>query len=177
MPRKLRDEDKPLGIQGLSPADAAVAKLGNTLSRRSAAIITACIDNKVPGCEENPKNSFLWLVHGRVARERLPSVHACYFDQCSFGALCRKSTRIDFWHATPPASFSSRCHGQKECSFTGSRHLRLTGLSDGTFVTAKAATYPVKLANALAKTLAEASVAREVHTVWKDISGMSGSRV
>ena len=171
MPRKLRDDARPLGIQGLSAADAAVAKLGNTLSRRSAAIVQACIKMSVPGCEENPKNSYLWQVHGRPARARVLAVQSRVFDQCSFGALCRKSTRMDFWHVTPPLSFSACCRGRL-CSFTSNKHLRLSGLSNGTFVTAHAAAYPEKLARAFAKTLAEASVGREAHNLWKNLSGI-----
>ena len=129
-----------------------------------------------PVCEENPKNFFLWQVHGRIARARLSTATSCIFDQCSFGALCRKNTRMDFWHATLPPPFSACCHG-RTCIFTGATHLRLSGLSNGTFVTAHAATYPEKLAGALANTLADACVAREVNGLWRTMLNVPPAKI
>ena len=79
---------------------------------------------------------------------------------------------MDFWHVTPPVSFSACCHGRL-CSFTGAKHLRLSGLSDGAFVTAQAATYPEQLARTLASTLAKASIGREVNQLWRNLSGVA----
>ena len=95
-PRQIRSATYPHGLPGLEGKDLDTCNLGNRLSKRAACLIKAAIECSVPGGEENPKLSYIFDCHGRVSRQKLPSVHSVFLDQCAYGTPYRKSTRIDF---------------------------------------------------------------------------------
>ena len=195
MPHQLRSAEHVYGLPNLNDKDRKTAEVGNRLSKATARVITACIKANVPGWEENPAGSWLWEQFGRASRSSNPSFTEFLLDQCFFGAEYRKRTKISCWlcglkpkpnFAAPPLSSDFRtmtpicsnltaddlrCSG-KPCSFSGKRHVVLTGLSGGRFRTTSAAAYPPRLAAFLAYLPACAIWRQQAVSKWKTYCGL-----
>jgi hypothetical protein len=116
-------------IWGLPGLDAKLLQeviLGNKQARWAARLFTKLAVKGIPVAIENPSSSLLWftpLFRCLLARFGFRDV-----DMCSFGSPYRKRTRILFanWKLQGLSHFC--CHGKGGmCSFTGRRHIELTG--------------------------------------------------
>lgn len=167
MPQPLRSSDAPRGLPELAERDAAVVADGNLLAARSAALTRAAYEQQVPGGEENPHSSFLWLLPSWRAQERLENASDHIFDQCAFGRPFRARTRLRLWHCHPGrALHEKQCRGRGICSFSHKPHLQLTGVDKKAFRTATKAEYPPGLAAALADTFVTAYMAKRSARMW-----------
>ena len=162
MPHRIRSNEHPTGLPGLSQSDGAIVANGNLLSRRASAILKAACVRGIPCYEENPKSSYLWSCHGRAARAGEPYARTALLDQCGFGGLSKKLSRIDAFHCNASRLAIVCCGKEGTCSFTGKKHMRLSCIKGKIFLTQAAACYPTRLANELANMLHNAIVQLQV---------------
>ena len=97
-PRPLRSQDKPMGLDGLSPDNQALALLGNLFLLRTAELALAVFQAGGDFSIENPLLSLLWVtpvMRSLSLRARTLDVD---FDQCMFGAPSMKPTRLRVSH-------------------------------------------------------------------------------
>ena len=66
MPRALRGERHPLGLEGLSGEEQRLLREGNTMAERSATLAKACGDAGGGASLENPEASYIFEVPGLV---------------------------------------------------------------------------------------------------------------
>ena len=157
----MRCAQTPLGLSHLNADDRRLVNLGNSLSKRSAEVAQLCEELRIPLIEENPAGSFLWLVHGRLARAQKEHWRTVIVDQCSCGRPYRKRTRFDVLFADEVLlSQLPRCVNRL-CTFTGKKHVVL-----GLGATSAAAEYPVPLASRIARTLVTCAKRKEAEEIW-----------
>ena len=92
MPHQLRSKDHPAGLPNLSAAENKKVEVGNLISRRAARLASLAVKHNVLGLEENPSQSFLWVLHGREERASNKHFHQQVFEQCMFGVSYRRRT-------------------------------------------------------------------------------------
>ena len=171
MPHRLRSAEFPYGLSEVTATDQRTIEKGNLLAKRVGVLIQLCIRHGVPVAEENPVRSYLWLLHGRQARNSPWRQHE--FDQCSLGTGYRKTTRID-GHGVIFEALARRCENRRKCSFTGKPHAVLTGTKDGVFVTRAAARYPRRLCEAIATGFGKSWVRSQQAFMWNVFRSGSG---
>ena len=169
MPHQLRAKEHPAGLPALSAADSKKVEMGNLLSRRAASLAQLALHHNVLGLEENPGQSFLWMLHGRSRRADDPRYHQQVFEQCMFGVRYRKRTRIDSWLFSLPG-LQHTC-GSKRCAHTGEKHQVLTSFDGEGFCTHKAAAYPLKMCEHIASRLHEALGLQTSSALWSRFKG------
>ena len=172
MPSALRSPSCPMGLPGLSGKDLEHLTVSNKLGWVSQRIQRLCYKLNVPGAEENPWQSFLWLRPDRRSFAKLPQVCDKVVDYCACGRPFRARTRIRFWKCAPhPGLDKLVCTGRGICSFSGKPHLELTGFSNNQFSTLMKNAYPPALCALLADSLHRACIAQQSTERWKHMRG------
>ena len=138
------------------------------LSQRASKLIEECVRCGVPGVEENPRGSYLWQQFARPKLMTLPENAVVDLDQCTFGALHRKATRLLFFGTGKIHREGLRCVAKgKICSSTGRRHAMLRGTdAQGNFATKAAAKYPPRLSNWIVDRLEAVSDRAGLSRLW-----------
>ena len=112
--------------------------------------IKLAVSLNLPGYLENPRASRLWKVPAILKLVKHGMARFIDLDMCQYGVAWRKPTRLLVW-CTPTDMDLCKCHTKNNlCSRSGKRHLQLTGLSGGRFLTAAAQVYPKAFGEALA---------------------------
>ena len=166
MPHQLRNRIAVYGLKELVGNDSKIVEEGNLLSKRGQLLYSTCRRLSVSCSEENPAQSYLWLAHGRISRHQVAAASSYLFTMCAFGAPHKKRTRIDGINVSLPELGDADCNSQI-CAFKKCRHIPLSGLSDGKFVTSATAAYPLRLARVIADGHAAALERRQVNSLWK----------
>ena len=153
-PPPLRSDSKPLGLEGLRPADEAKVRIGNVLMRFSVRIMLLALMLGLPFTLENPRRSRLWICPPMLALLRKRNVSTVSVDFCMFNRPWKKPTTFAGVHVSFARLESYRCIGSKRgiCLHSGKPHLPLSGqTSSGEWLTKIAEPYPTGLCNCLAK--------------------------
>jgi len=110
------------------PRDAQRLADGNRTARTSAQLIQACVQAGCPVILETPSGSLLWAFPPLARLCRLSCSASVTLDQCRFGSLSRKRTRLQAWHAGNLEPLRRLCCGKEgRCSTTGEQHVILEG--------------------------------------------------
>jgi len=109
--------------------------------------IKICLRKGLPGFLENPSSSMIfdlpWIQ--KMVQRGILKIEKC--DFCQYGTSYRKPTKILHWNCNIELA---RCHAVGgRCSATNSKHVVLTGVSGGAFMTKHAQVYPRKFAKHL----------------------------
>ena len=166
MPHRLRIATAVYGLKELVGNDSKIVEEGNLLSKRGQVLYATCRRLSVSWSEDNPAQSYLWLEHGRISRQQVTAVSSYLFTMCAFGAPYKKRTRIDEINVLFPELEAADCTS-RICVFKKCRHMPLSGLSEGKFVTSAAAAYPLRLARVIANGHFQAWERRQAISLWK----------
>ena len=161
-PPPLRSNNQPLGLRNLSLKDSVKVRTGNSLMRFSVRAMTLAIGLRVPFTMENPRTSRIWLCPSVLHLLRRPQCRIAFTEFCQFGTPWRKSTQFAGANICLDSIASYRCLGVKKgfCSFTGCRHVVLSGqTAHGQRRTKIAEPYPAKLCNVLAQCFRNCEIA------------------
>ena len=90
----VRSRDEPEGKEHLTANMAEKVRIGNLHAAFTLRVVLACIQAAIGYFVENPDGSFLWLQPAWVQSRLALMENAYRFDQCRFGALWRKRTRL-----------------------------------------------------------------------------------
>ena len=154
-----RSREDPWGTS-IQPSYSAWQKIqaGNACARAAFKIINRCLAANIPWALEHPRSSRLW--HTPQAKRLLqrPHVFLVHLDQCQFGTPWRKATSIMCGNVCEQdlVHVQKRCRPNRHhcCSRPGKRHVVLQGQhASGIPMTAIAAAYPPKLAQAIVTVL------------------------
>ena len=159
MPSAVRDSHQYLfGLPNLVGKDAIAVKTGNKQYRYALQIIHLCIAKSIRGYLENPRNSRLFLIPGIQKLVRLKQAFFVDTHFCQYGTQWMKPTRFLVWGIAPTDLSLLTCSMTNgRCSMSGKRHLQLSGLQNGRFLTSAAQVYPQKLASHLMQQLLQAA--------------------
>ena len=170
MPSAIRSNERPRGLPHLSAADRRTLNRGNALADRAFHLENLCYHRHIPGGEENPGSSFLWLQRNRVAFAAQDRVTHYIVHMCACGTPYRKSTRLQLWNWQDDELKKMRCNGTRTaCGHTGRRHIVLSGCRDRQFATKAAQTYPPLFCSKLADMIVRALVRRRLVQLWDPI--------
>ena len=154
MPGPLRSNAFVRGLPNLPEKDQEKLRVSNMLADFAGSLIRAARKLNIPGGEENPATSFLWLFPSRAKQSERDRVSNYIVDYCACGTPWRARTRLQLWGAPLcQPLLRLKCRGRGICSFSGKPHLVLSGASGGSFLTNKKNNYPVPLCKILAKYL------------------------
>ena len=145
MPSALRSNDHLMGLPFLNEKDRNLVDKHNFMYRRAIDYATRSIKANKSGWIENPLTSMLWKTKGI---QKLLKLGARYVEThfCQYGCSYKKATRFIVWGPKSGDVVLSRCSGKKGiCSRTGKRHVELTGIHRGKFLTSAAQVYPLSL--------------------------------
>ncbi|CAK0863277.1 unnamed protein product, partial [Prorocentrum cordatum] len=81
-PPRLRSDEQPLGLDGLSEGDRVKVEVANELCRFSAKALLCCLERGAPAALENPASSRLWLTPYMQAAGQRPGVRETVTDFC-----------------------------------------------------------------------------------------------
>ena len=149
--------DNPLEILGvdrdsLCEGDRAKLDSANKLFFWLLRILRLHIKHNVPFILENPRLSLLWKA-GPIG-PILKHCDLCDVDFCMFGTPWRKPTKLAVFNLPEINDEMKVCHRRGWCERTGKRHIILEGKDpQGVFWTARAAPYPRKFCQALARVI------------------------
>ena len=148
-PWGLRDKSK------FSARDHESVKLGNRTLRAALKLIRLFNRYGVPWVLENPYSSMLWKIPAIRQLASKPSSFNLTVDFCSYGTPWRKRTCFLFGNLRREHAAHMQdhiCQGRGQCSFTGKKHIELTGPRPVRRVpwARVAEPYPRKLCTALA---------------------------
>ena len=92
VPKPLRSDHQPGGIDGLSDLDKIKAKTANITYDSTCVLIRLCHSLSIAVSLENPENSLFWEIP--AVRDLLESItgHMTYFDNCCHGGTRKKGT-------------------------------------------------------------------------------------
>ena len=142
----VRSRDEPEGKPDLTASMAEKVRIGNLHAAFTLMVVLECIAASIGYFVENPDGSFLWLQPAWVRSGLALMENAYRFDQCRFGALWRKRTRL----ATNLAF-----KGVRQLCLGGHDHIILRGRSSHHMLnwTRVAQVYPRRLCNQIADEL------------------------
>ena len=170
LPVRNDSESQLYGLPGLSSADQARVRAGNTLMRFSASIAEICLSLRIPFCIENPWTSRIWLTRQFRSLLKSSHVHFSYTDFCGDLQAWRKRTGLLFGFVDLYPCLKQCSTRQGLCSFSNCKHLQLIGQRQGEFLTKLAEPYPRPLCKRIAKAFYGALVSRWCSNVWNRIS-------
>ncbi|CAK0839946.1 unnamed protein product, partial [Prorocentrum cordatum] len=81
-PPRLRSDEQPLGLGGLSEGDRVKVEVASELCRFSAKALLCCLERGAPAALENPASSRLWLTPYMRAAGQRPGVRETVADFC-----------------------------------------------------------------------------------------------
>ena len=140
------------------PADRRKLELGNSTAKRTAEIIQAAVEHKVPVALENGNSSRLWHCPPIADLCAHPSATKFVTDMCQHGARWRKRTRVQTWGCRATAALKHQCIGGSQfCTASGQPHIVLQGHRGGGSWSARASRYPWRFARAVARMLLRAT--------------------
>ena len=155
-PPPLRDDGVHLmlGCEHLSARDQAKVLEGNALLDVTIELIKLCQALQLPWVMENPYTSRIWLTP-QVQKLCAYGAILHQVDYCAFGTPWRKSTGLLQYGFTTLQSVLAVCHPTfGRCSFSGHRHLSLTGKDcNNQWMTRRAQPYPLALCERIASAL------------------------
>ena len=138
MPQPLRSTEFPRGLANLSEKDSEKLRIYNKLGHFAAELQKIALRMNIPGGEENPASSFLWLQRSRQWMQRQEQCSSYIIDYCAFGTPWRARTRLHVWHAPEELPLHERrCKGRGICQYSGVEHVVLSGAKSGQFLTKK----------------------------------------
>ena len=149
MPSALRDNSHLFGLPHLNDRDRNTVRKHNFMYRKCMEYATLSINANRSGWIENPRTSMLWKTPGikRLLRLGGRFVEAHF---CQYGTSYKKATRFLVWGPKSGDVVLSTCCGRKGvCSRTGRKHIELTGIRRGKFLTSAAQVYPLGLCRSL----------------------------
>ena len=150
MPSALRSEQHMLGLPGLVGKDLAKVKQGNNMYFKALGLIKLCLSLGIPGYLENPASSRVFKMKGCVGLVKSARAQLVRADMCQYGVAYKKPTLLLVWGVPPGAVTMKVCkpvHGR--CSCTGKKHIQLSGIEKGKFITSAAQVYPLAFSEAL----------------------------
>ena len=101
-PRPLRSEDKPDGLDNLTPSEAARVASANESYEAAVRLLLLLTDLGVSVSVENPKNSLFWLTSMmQKLYKEIKDGHHTIFHSCMHGGARDKATK--FWCFNPRA--------------------------------------------------------------------------
>jgi len=144
-PPRLRSTEHYRGLPDLPPDQRELADRANLLIDNAARILRLAAALGIPGGEENPRTSMLWLF---PSRERLLARWAdVIVDYCSCGLPVRTRTRFLMINVGEPDSSPFTCRSSRGlCSFSGKCHLHILGARNGRWLSKEFEPYPPKIA-------------------------------
>ena len=145
MPQALRG-DSPKHIFGLSMKDAEKVRKSNNMVWGAIRLIKKSLKMNISGYLENPLTSRLWKVPALQRLLRDPRVHFIPVDMCRYNNPFRKPTGLLVWNTAPFQML--RCR-PGFCVRTKRRHVQLTGVAYGKFLTRQAQAYSASFAASL----------------------------
>ncbi len=164
----LRSKAEPWGLsQPLRPwSERDLERLaeGNLQLERILPLLHTLVRCNIPFALENPAPSYMWHTPELQAIAEHKHATLAVVDQCAWRRPWRKRTRLlcfgldsaDVEHLA-----SHRCTGKQRCSFTGRRHIQLTGTDPhGIPWTARAQEFPKGMARFLADAIAAPALLR-----------------
>ena len=169
MPKALRgNSDAELfGKPHLGHKDFQKVQGANNMCFGAARVIRRCLRLGIPGYLENPRASRLWLTPQMRRLPQDPRVQLVHTDLCQFGTQWRKATSLLIWNVK--AFTLPKCHGRQGfCSRTHRRHLQLTGVVGGRFLSERAQVYPKLFAQTFVQTLMNPPRPAQGHSVHGD---------
>lgn len=154
-PRPLRDDSANLlGFHDIPKKDQVKVQIGNQLLSVSAKIARHCMHLGISFVIENPYSSRIWLTE---QMRSLVAAGASFgrTDFCGFKTPWRKATGFMFWQFPELPTIFKTCLTQNgRCSFSGRRHIILSGIdSQGVWLTRRAQPYPKDMCDAIAQQL------------------------
>ena len=137
---------KPLTIR------SAESNSANHMVFEAIKLIRWCVRNNICGYLENPWTSMIWKV---PALQRLIQQGLAFLiraDQCQYSRQFRTPTGLLIWGCSP--FVMKTCGHGPLCTRTNKRHILLTGIRHGKFMTHAAQVYSTDFAAALISSLA-----------------------
>ena len=150
---RVRTTEHLWGLPNLTGEQQQKVVLGNQQARFSFLIIRKCTQLRIAVFLENPARSLLFQTKAFLKLASHPTCVCNTLSMCAFGAPWHKLTKVYTWHCES-SSLSRRCCGKNGyCSFTGAKHIQLSGHSAKHKIpwTAVAAAYPQSFATVAAK--------------------------
>ena len=151
IPKSLRSEKQPMGVDGLSGLDKCRTEQANIVYERTARIIDLCNHHGILCSVENPQNSLFWEYPDiRVATK--DGIFTA-FHSCMHGGRCKKLTQ---WWANKDtyASLGVLCQDEPVHA-PWTPQVTATGL---VFPTAEEASYPITLCKRVAAILVQLAI-------------------
>ena len=110
VPKPLRSDRQPGGLDGLSGVDKLRAETANITYDSTCTLIKLCHRLAIAVSLENPENSLFWKIPAVKALLQTVTGHVTYFDNCCHGGTRKKGTA---WWASVDwfDSLAARCDG------------------------------------------------------------------
>ena len=152
-PSPLRSAAYLMGLPDLGDKDQQKVALHNMLFRRTIQWAKLSIRNGCSGYIENPYPSMLWLTKQVKSLCRMGATFVD-FEFCQYGRNVRKRTKLLAWGPAFDGLELRICEGkQGVCSRTHRKHITLTGVANGRFLSSLAQVYSREFTDAVASQL------------------------
>lgn len=147
-PKPLRQLGEHIyGLDNVTLVDSQKVESANVMLKRSVRVIRRSLKRNGKGYLENPWLSMVWHTPEIQRLLKDPRVHLVRLDACQYDCAWKKPTGLLMWGVSKPQF--KVCHGFHFCSRTKKRHVQLTGISGGRFLTQQAQVYSHTMARAL----------------------------
>ena len=151
------EQPESLRYKPFSENDERALRIGNATMANAFRLARTVHRRGVPWILENPFTSICWQTEQAKALMATAGVHFVVVDFCAFGTAWRKRTGLLMGNVDEQDVESLRrykCSGVGVCSYSGKRHVQLTG-SDPTGIpwTKRAEPYPTRLATKMSHML------------------------
>ena len=147
-----------------SDNDHRALETGNATMKSALELAKICLRCGVPFALENPATSIVWQTPEVKWLLAQPGVEMIIVDFCFWGTPWRKRTAVVFGNCDSADLLSlsrCKCSGVGTCSFSGKKHIQLTGSDNhGVPWTKRAEPYPQGFASKLAHILLHRVYAR-----------------
>ena len=169
----LRSKTEPWGLsqpyRPWSEKDPERLAEGNLQLTRILPLLRTLVECGIPFAFENPHSSLVWYTPEIQAIAQHKDASFVVVDQCAWRRPWRKRTRLLCFgldSADVEYLSSFRCLGKQRCTYTGQRHVQLTGSDPhGVPWTARAQEFPKGLARFLADAIAAPALLRRGQSI------------
>ena len=139
-----------MGLSGLSPKDQHRCDMGNIMFLNCMALVRLAMGLNIRGYLEQPWTSMMFKTRQIQRFLQQNKAFLVRADMCQYCVAWKKPTGFLVWGVPRGSVCFKVCHGRDgRCSATNKKHLVLSGISGGKFLTSRAQEYPRALANSL----------------------------
>ena len=161
-----------MGVPWLSDTDREKVEAANRVTAAALHILEWATFHGIPWICENPQTSLLWRLPRMRRLCRRAGAIPVLVHQCGYGTPWKKATIFMCFNIADPSRLEKLCRpvGNHLCVHSGLPHHTLQGSVNGQARTARAAAYPPKLCDQIAKVLADTAWCREFSaSSWPDV--------